>query len=1071
MSRDPEKRRKPNAKSRRNWKAPLDPTPAIPPIPSSPSLNVNDYRTQSLEAFESSLAGLRADPQRLWDFDGEDIEMRDLRAVPDEMEVIGGSFPPGTPNQTQKHPFQLPTPSSPSNGHTNSQRSMSESLGSPINLRQSSAPFSTLSSAIPPHPQRLTHPKKSKLEREHEKLAQDYQKVDGILHTISESGFSIGTFMSLLFASSKNDLRTPLHKKLVARFLQGQDQAKFVDILKRVYNHRSAYPSYRSRHKSERQHSFSVSVDPTKLRFARIISSFSARLCAEHAHRDVGVLTQEEKVVVEGAAKPQMPMSEVTWQDIEEFSPKKSVDTFRRRAPFISGFLEFIIQKSLQVQESPQDYEQEETDDAENTSPTEKKKKNRPTDIIILASMNPLIVSRNKRATGYLSMPLGVHQFSTQTHTDIKRITSRMGLSVSDTTTRKALDTMTKRDLEAWREMNADAAAKGELGSIEIIDNTQRQHEAWEAGLFRQNELISGTSCTSVKNLQDHLNRVAQNKCLKLTTSSLFMSIDWKHHLEVSALHCTHALLNFIPSLLKLHSKTLMDHFRSPPVALHRIPDNVRTVVQPLGTNAEKEVETQGLKRCIIDFDQQSGLTAADDERVLEWLGGDGATFATFQRLQKDTLRNKISTPEAWHAKHTALIAIAQNHFGPAACMDPSSLSKLYGSISFKRPADPKKCDHYPTVGGMTIIWIGQILDCFRIMYDTDDLESYFASLEASNTLPSFDDILSKARLLAQRYASARAYEHALSSELHRKASPALKVPAGSPWTSPDVFIAFTPTEFDGDRTLANSILFKMQFGSWLALDFAIHDGEVGRVMEQLKVWIFMFAGSSHQQYSHYLLELHCLLEFESSPALRTAIMNNYLVKFGLRAKEHDLMQEDHNKKLEEMVTKAGSNFDDPHYRHIISPNVRHFVELRGAFETAFQVYHRSNKHTSPHMAPELHVLLKDIKLYELNYFRQNRFYGHIAIDLQGAGYRALEQGGKLDAYVTKSSARSDFIIEIEKEKSKVKHGVYSSSTENYTCEDVVMGEDNNSNTSNSKDSNESESDDSETTSNGDGSL
>ncbi|KAL0060169.1 hypothetical protein AAF712_013063 [Marasmius tenuissimus] len=160
-----------------------------------------------------------------------------------------------------------------------------------------------------------------------------------------------------------------------------------------------------------------------------------------------------------------------------------------------------------------------------------------------------------------------------------------------------------------------------------------------------------------------------------------------------------------------------------------------------------------------------------------------------------------------------------------------------------------------------------------------------------------------------------------------------------------------------------------MQFGSWLALDFAIHNGVVGIVMEQLKVWVFMFAGSSHQQSSQFLLELHCLLEIKSSPSLCTAILNNYLVKFGLRAKEWDLMQEDHNKKLEAMVTKAGGSFDDPYYRQVISPNVHHFIQLCDTFETAFELFHGLNKHTLPHMQPELRVFLKDINVYKLHYF------------------------------------------------------------------------------------------------------
>ncbi|KAJ8075658.1 hypothetical protein PM082_021288 [Marasmius tenuissimus] len=1022
-----------------------DPTPTIPSLPRSYD---ESYRPATPESLERCSAASGSHMNDLWKQDGPDVMMEDGESGlgGQTSQLLGGLRDNGSlfSHQTPLNgTTSLPTPSSMSNASFSLPILSQQMLGSPISLQQSPPPFTPLhdlSIDVPDHPTRLVLPRKSKSERDYEKLVEEYATVTKILEFISKTNLTVGRFFLLFVSNPKDNLRSSLHKKLSMRLLQGQDVVKFLEILKAAYNHRNAYPSHRSRYKSERAQSFSVSGDPMKLHYARVaMSSWSAQLCVNRASCDLDTLVKEEceETRPEDAARVRMPAKDVTWEDIGNFSPKRSVDTFRRRGKFLSTFMEQLVNNgTLRTEE-------------------ETERGNRPTDMVLLASMNPLIIARNERATGYLSMPLGIHEFATQTHMDIKRLTCRLGLSVSDNTTRQALATMTGRDLEVWRNMNAEAAAEGKLGSIQIIDNTQRQIEAREGGLFRQNELKTGTACTSLKvhdsppgawSLPDHLSRVAKNERSTLTTSKLFFSIDWKHHYDVSALHVAHALIKFIPVLGSLYESVLMDRFRSPPIAIYRIPDDHRSVIQPLGTNAEREVETQGLKRCIIDFDEQAGLTTGDDEEVLEWVGGDGATFATFQRLQKylaptshnnrDTLRNKIATPEAWHAKHTALIACSENHFGPATCSDPSSMSKLYASINFKRPADLKKCDHYPTADGLTLIWIGQVLDCWRVLYGVDDLEVYFESLEKDNKIPSFEDLLSKACLLVERYTSIRAHEHALSAELHQKATPSLHVPNGTPWTSNTVISTSTSgtndpgkakgkdsendQQFDGDQSLANSILFKFQFGSWLALDFAIHDGDIGRVMEQLKIWIFMFAGSTHQQYFQYLLELHCLLEHESSPALRTAILNNYLVKFGLRAKERDLMQEDHNKKLEAMVTKAGGNFDDPYYRTIISPNVHRFVELRGTFETAFDLYHRSNKHTSPHMKPELRVLLQDLKNYEHAYFRKARHYGHVAVNLLGAGYRALEEGGKMDNYLGKSSAKSKFITAIEREKNKV---------------------------------------------------
>jgi hypothetical protein len=44
------------------------------------------------------------------------------------------------------------------------------------------------------------------------------------------------------------------------------------------------------------------------------------------------------------------------------------------------------------------------------------------------------------------------------------------------------------------------------------------------------------------------------------------------------------------------------------------------------------------------------------------------------------------------------------------------------------------------------------------------------------------------------------------------------------------------PPGFDGDRVLSNAILFLMEFGWWIELNYAIPEGDVGRVFEILKV-------------------------------------------------------------------------------------------------------------------------------------------------------------------------------------------------------------------------------------------
>ncbi|KAJ7889302.1 hypothetical protein B0H14DRAFT_2336811, partial [Mycena olivaceomarginata] len=102
-----------------------------------------------------------------------------------------------------------------------------------------------------------------------------------------------------------------------------------------------------------------------------------------------------------------------------------------------------------------------------------------------------------------------------------------------------------------------------------------------------------------------------------------------------------------------------------------------KAMLQPLGTNCEREVENKGKQNGIFDFDKQTGIKHTS---ILSWVRGDRASHATIMRLKKtlatnvcNSFRNDISTPETWHTKATDLNSCAS--IGPAASKNPSSLS------------------------------------------------------------------------------------------------------------------------------------------------------------------------------------------------------------------------------------------------------------------------------------------------------------------------------------------------------------------------------------------------------------
>jgi len=295
----------------------------------------------------------------------------------------------------------------------------------------------------------------------------------------------------------------------------------------------------------------------------------------------------------------------------------------------------------------------------------------------------------------------------------------------------KALDSMTGSSLALLRDSIKDATKRGETEWCLVLDNVQQYCPVYEGGIARQSILKVGTAGTAIClddckpgafDLQSHLTRVAEKKRTTMMVETLRTDIDWTHVHSIQSLHWVRVLVDYIPEL-KSMSKEISARFRSEPIAKHRMHEGRKTMVQPLGTNAERETETQGMAQAIMDFDEQMGLGSEAADCLLSWVCGDGASYATTLRLQKHlcsipdnylSFRNRIATPEIWHAKATMINSIAANHYGPGTSKDPSSLSRSSNAAGFKHPTNLSSCDYYPTVRSMTLIWEAQVLNCWR---------------------------------------------------------------------------------------------------------------------------------------------------------------------------------------------------------------------------------------------------------------------------------------------------------------------------------------------------------------------
>ncbi|KAK7006681.1 hypothetical protein R3P38DRAFT_2555300 [Favolaschia claudopus] len=930
-----------------------------------------------------------------------------------------------------------------------------DSASSSVSPTTSFTPSSATSSTQPS----LRNPKRTK-----------WQKVNDVL---SKYGFrSLGDFLETLFychAGNEEDPRTPKHIAAVTSFLQGSSNVKMAHIIQLIYSHPQSRANYK--YPDQVDAAFSSEIPLDDITFARpCLNAWAVRVVGDELHRRVGRLAEKKhdleqqrhiRATTNGRKEGVRTM---TWDDTH-FTMQDLAARYRAADPLLWYITECCcaprVKGKIVVRER------------------------RPHPPIQVAAISSFIVSRNSYAAGELALPLSIWHFSCGSHVDVKRVYCRLANITSTSTTHKALNSMSAADMVSLQHKTQAATERGESASGKIVDNIQYHDVIHEHGLGRENTMKVGTACTTFEffdpqpgafDAQDHVDRVCRQDRQKMTTDSIYHSIDWKHNGGVTDLHTVRVLADFSPHLSHLRPE-ISTRFRTT-YAKYRIPVH-KTILQPLGTNAERETTTQGMQQALLDFDQQMGIEPEKSDNILRWVRGDGASHATIMGLKKyvstslniyDSCRNIISTPETWHTKATDLNACASNHYGSAASKDPSSLSRSSNAANMKRPTNLKKCDFYPTSRSMTLIWEAQILDCWRVILGVDDVYEHFERLAQTNSLPTLDELLIKASTLRRCYASQTAYNESLSKSEYDAAKAEDRAPRGStlaPSSSdPDPSPPAPPTEgdadadmpadgdeeshhtpeaqmqaesqtsplpnknepkthveeinFDGDRVLSNSILFIMEFGWWVELNYAIPEGDVGRVLEILKIFIFTFAGTTHQNYMRYMLDLYALLEFECSPALKNTLLNNYLLN--LRGEvgtfvEGDLVQEWNIKWLTGMIKRKGGEFDEPFYRNTIAPNVLHFIKIKEDMESAFELTRRSKSHTSPHLRDETQMLLKLYKEDQLHSFHSGRSVGHAAVNRFERGYEAL-QGGKLGDYLERSGKYARLLTAAEQLRS-----------------------------------------------------
>ncbi|KAJ6628437.1 hypothetical protein B0H10DRAFT_1940606 [Mycena sp. CBHHK59/15] len=676
----------------------------------------------------------------------------------------------------------------------------------------------------------------------------------------------LGNFLQLLFYQrphGKHNVWTQHHQSMVTAFLRGQTAIKMGHIIELIYNHCQSQPPTDS---PQRNLAFSHKIAHTDIAFARpSLSSWALVLMGKEACRSVGSLTKNDPTDPTDTTQMQASTNGHA-QNVAVANWDKLTENL--------NILKTVEQRSM----------------------------------IQVGALSSFVLSRNQYVNGYLALPLAVWQFACKSHVDKKRIFSRFGFMVHDTTAHACLDSSTDTSLAKLRASVAEGISVGEMRWQYVLDN--------------QDILKVGTAATAIL-LEDAPQRIQSPG-----QSRLGANFGYIH-----------------PELAHLR-KEVAAAFNSDRMTKHRLHRGRKTVVQLLGTNAERETETQSMMRAMLDFESQMGL----DEKAME---GQITTPCS----------NSASIAAIWQIKKPFAIKFPQ---APRSGIHTCNLNGSVCSIEecnrrqAKRPTDLKKVDFFPTSRSTTLFFEARVLDCWCVFFGTNDIITYFHT--RTFDLPDLETLWENAQTLGRCYASQEAYHQVLSGDLADSADERMKILRGTPWTTPvnvnvrpeqgeeihanltdmldgvapEMFVEpgeeleenLSDTEgaetrnkkkknkkavhtevpgFSGDRSVANEILFLQDMGWWVIAAHAVPDGEIGCVWEIMKIWIFCFSGSSNRNYVNYLLETYCLHWYESSKDFSDAMLNNWLVNSsGKKWTKCDFSQEGFNKWLEEMVEHKG---------------------------------------------------------------------------------------------------------------------------------------------------------------------
>ncbi|KAJ8095459.1 hypothetical protein PM082_023229 [Marasmius tenuissimus] len=665
-----------------------------------------------------------------------------------------------------------------------------------------------------------------------------------------------------------------------------------------------------------------------------------------------------------------------------------------------------------------------------------------------------MVLYMRYRCANFFATVIGIFLFTCNANRDLIAMLSRCGLSLSYSAILATLHTLAS-DADAKLLLYGKAVSTAQPLFQFLFDNVNKMHRAWEQVWGRRDEVMSGTASSLIElvdvplgalRLQPLLERIERKGRLNMTVDTLKDDINWGHLAGVGSATVLRILVSQIEPMGQF--KADVEKLFSATYARHRRPPKKSTIRTMRPTDID-ESSTKGVLQVVHNLVKQAGIALTALPQWILFFCGDQLSIDRLRHLKIYMEKTEGAEKHAWvlpiiqlwHMKWAWQKAIFKLHWQP---MDAPGLRHDTQDILRRDKFNADKCDFYPAHHILEDRFVALVLEAIRLICQEKSgitIPEYVPLIECLGRYfgeggyfeqCSFEDLKEIGELVFDRYMHSGAYNDALSGNRPTDTyGPTSDEPGIAHSTNPasDTMGTTTSTSRSkssgkkpkakqgmtnkirnvsmGDQTLANEIHFMRVTFWYLEMCAAISEGDIGRVMEIIKVLRISFWGTGSTNYANELLEQACNFLYDFPEDLKTAILNNYLVNTsGLPGRffELDLLQEHFNFWLKRLFNAKSHEFDSKHLSEVVGLNIRGFGQLREQIVRVFGLKPNSAKHTSPDRRVDINALGKHLRSTRVLTYIAQREHAYRVNDEFGRGLDHLEEQGGLAAFIRRTA-------------------------------------------------------------------